>query len=155
RLWSYADNVNRHIAELTALDSEKEYKVSLLFGDKNKSVIKNITLKTLKKEVSFSINIETSDITLVYDEEYKLEYTAINPKGEISAQFKNNIEGITLSNTFNKETNKGILTFKTTLKDAKELPGIIIFSDGKTSQEKEMKFKTSEWSEANLFSTGK
>lgn len=134
------------ISFFSRMDSDKEYKVSLIFGDRNKSITKDITLKTLKKETPFSIDIESSEISLVYDENYKLDYTAISPKGEVSAQFKNAVEGITLSNAFNKETNKGVLTFKTSLKEAKDLSGIIVFTDGKTTQEKELKFKTGAWS---------
>lgn len=147
---SFTNNVTSqsegNITFLSKLDSDKEYKVSLIFGDKNKTISKDITLKTLKKETPFSIDIETSEISLVYDEEYKLEYTAISPKGDVSAQFKNTVDGISLSNAFNKDTNKGTLTFKTSLKESKDISGTVVFSDGNTSQEKELNFKTSAWS---------
>lgn len=141
------DGTTGQFSFTSTLETQQTVKAKLMFRDNKASISKDITLNVSKKPEAFTVYADTSELTLEEGTASTLNYTAVAPVGEVSLSLKNPVEGLSVSNTFNKSTNKGQASFSTTIREEKSVDVVLSFSDTKTSVDIPLTVKISEKSD--------
>jgi len=145
---TFTGEASGYIELTSTLDENKEIDTKVTFKDQKTSVSKDLKIQTTKKEIPFSVTVENPVVSLTYGQKSETGYDAVGLKGDLTVNFKNVPEGITMSKVFDKTSGKGKLTFETTLTTETEKKAVIVFSDGNSTQETEFTFSTGTWSVA-------
>lgn len=145
---TFTGETSGYIELTSTLDENKEIDTKVTFKDQKTSVSKDLKIQTTKKEIPFSVTVENPVVSLTYGQKSETGYDAVGLKGDLTVNFKNVPEGITMSNVFDKTSGKGKLTFETKLTTETEKKAVIVFSDGNSTQETEFTFINGTWSVA-------
>ena len=145
---TFTGETSGYIELISTLDENKDIDTKVTFKDQKTSVSKDLKLQTTKKEIPFSVTVDNPVIALTYGQATEKEYSAVGLKRDLAVAFKTTPDGITMSNTFDKASGKGKLSFETTLTTETEKKATVVFSDGASTQEVEFTFNTGNWSVA-------
>ncbi len=122
-------------------DKQESVGVKVVFKDSKNTITKDLTIDLFPDKTSFSVSAESDKLSIIAGRKVELKYSVHNAKGPVKVSFKKEIQGLKLSNNFDKKNSKGVISFDTSIKEEKKIEGTLVFSDGRKECEVKITFE--------------
>ena len=139
------DNRTGKLKFTSLRDKKESVTVQLVFKDRKDTVTKDLTIDLFPDSTPFSVLTDSERLSIIAGRTEELKYAASNADGPVKVSLKSEIPGLELSNSYDKETSKGVISFNTSIKEAKEIEGTLVFSDGRKECEVAITFEFGKW----------
>lgn len=122
-------------------DKQESVGVKVVFKDSKNTITKDLTIDLFPDRTSFSVSTESDKLSIIAGRKVDLKYSVSNADGTVKVSFKKEIQGLKLSNNFDKKNSKGVVSFDTSIKEEKKIEGTLVFSDGRKECEVKITFE--------------
>ena len=122
-------------------DKQESVGVKVVFKDSKNTITKDLTIDLFPDRTSFSVSTESDKLSIIAGRKVDLKYSVSNANGAVKVSFKKEIQGLKLSNNFDKKNSKGVISFDTSIKEEKKIEGTLVFSDGRKECEVKITFE--------------
>lgn len=122
-------------------DKQESVGVKVVFKDSKNTITKDLMIDLFPDRTSFSVSTESDKLSIIAGRKVDLKYSVSNADGTVKVSFKKEIQGLKLSNNFDKKNSKGVISFDTSIKEEKKIEGTLVFSDGRKECEVKITFE--------------